>query len=152
MRYVVKKWHLVLQYFVPKCPQNAGTFQRPIFQIFSGGACPLPPPPRAKQNQSVITKCDVIFDWHTKIPRSAPGCVCMSAMFFSLRIKFSARKLLPFPRVCQGCSPVSYSLFTPPSLSLATTFHSVIRGPWFGGASRPRRDTTAYSVVATRVG
>ena len=32
-----------------------------------------PPTPRKKKWNLSLQKCDVIFDWHTKIPRSAPG-------------------------------------------------------------------------------
>ena len=67
MRYVVNKCHFVLQYFAPKCPQNAGTFQKILRR-----SIPTDPPPRKQKSNLSLQKCDVIFDWHTKIPRSAP--------------------------------------------------------------------------------
>ena len=42
-------------------------FPKHIVQKFSAGAWPRTPPKK-------LQKCDIIFYWHTKIPRSAPGC------------------------------------------------------------------------------
>ena len=47
----VKKYHLVLQYFAPKCPQNAGTFQK-ILRL----SIPTDPHPPIEKVKSVNTK------------------------------------------------------------------------------------------------
>ena len=74
MRYVVKKYHLLLQYFSPKRPQIAGTFQKILRRsISTDPPHPHPPTPPPSEKKSEISQYKKVTSFLTDYIHSNSG-------------------------------------------------------------------------------